>query len=70
MTPALLADVGRALYGTRWQSELARALGVSGRTIRRWLVGSSPVPAGIIARLAAHVDQRRDDLSALASALH
>jgi DNA-binding transcriptional regulator YiaG len=27
---------GQALYGPRWQSELARALGVSDRTVRRW----------------------------------
>lgn len=30
------APVGEALYGPRWQSELARALGVNERTVRRW----------------------------------
>jgi len=32
-----LAQVGEALYGQRWQSELARELNVSDRTMRRWL---------------------------------
>ena len=44
MTPADLARVGQALYGDTWQSDLARALGVNSRTVRRWLAGASPVP--------------------------
>ncbi len=47
MTPALLREAGEALYGARWQSELARALGVSDRTVRRWAAGSFAVPAGV-----------------------
>ena len=31
-----LSRIGDALYGPRWQSDLARALGVSDRTMRRW----------------------------------
>lgn len=41
----LLAQIGNALYGPRWQSELARALGVSDRTVRRWAAGAE-VPVG------------------------
>lgn len=47
MTPVLLREAGEALYGPRWQSELARALGVSDRTVRRWAAGSFAVPAGV-----------------------
>jgi hypothetical protein len=39
-----LEQVGPALYGPRWQVELARALGVSDRTVRRWAV-SGDLPA-------------------------
>lgn len=45
MTPTELADLGRALYGARWQSALARALEVSDRTMRRWFAGDSEIPA-------------------------
>ncbi len=48
MTPAGLAAVGAALYGPLWQTELARQLGVNDRTVRRWLAGASPVPAGVV----------------------
>ena len=47
MTPDLLRESGEALYGARWQSDLARDLGVSDRTVRRWAVGSFAVPAGV-----------------------
>lgn len=44
MTPDKLSKAGSALYGSRWQSEMARELGVSDRTVRRWVSGDSPVP--------------------------
>lgn len=47
MSPALLHSIGNALYGPRWQSELARDLGVSDRTVRRWSAGEHQVPDGI-----------------------
>ena len=34
-----LEEVGRALFGIHWQSDLARALGVSDRTVRNWATG-------------------------------
>ena len=43
MSKKLLAKVGAALYGPRWQSELARNVGVSDRTMRRWAVGDDNV---------------------------
>ena len=36
----LLAKVGTALYGARWQAGLARTLGKRPSTITRWLAGA------------------------------
>jgi len=36
--------------GQRWQAPLARAIGVSGRTTRRWAAGQR-VPDGVIDKL-------------------
>ena len=47
MSADLLHEAGAILYGPRWQSEIARDLGVNDRTVRRWLDGSSRVPDGI-----------------------
>lgn len=43
----LLVECGEALYGAQWQSALARDLGVSDRTMRRWVAGTSDVPSGL-----------------------
>jgi DNA-binding transcriptional regulator YdaS (Cro superfamily) len=47
MTPTLLRTAGEALYGSLWQSEMARALGVADRTVRRWAAGQFQIPAGV-----------------------
>lgn len=44
MTPAQLAAAGQRLYGKRWQTPLARHLGVNPRTVRRWAAGTIEVP--------------------------
>jgi len=53
----VLIKSGKALYGERWQTDLARDLGLSdGRRIRQWLSGDRPIPEGIwndIAKLLA-----------------
>ena len=36
-----LSAIGRALYGPRWQSAVARDLGVSVRTVHRWRSGDT-----------------------------
>lgn len=47
MTPSeRLRLAGERLYGSRWQTAMARSLGVSDRRVRQWLAGD-PVPAGI-----------------------
>lgn len=47
----LLVATGEALFGPRWQSNLARELGVYDRTMRRWAAGDG-IPDDLPARLA------------------
>jgi hypothetical protein len=65
MTPDLLSDVGEALYGPRWQCDLARDLDISDRTIRRWVAGSHDIPQRLAAELLDLVDSRSDILDDL-----
>ena len=65
----LLHAVGAALYGNQWQSAIARDLGVSDRTMRRWAAGTAETPAGLRADLLRLVEQRGADLGALAGRL-
>ncbi|UYZ74519.1 helix-turn-helix domain-containing protein [Moraxella bovis] len=44
MTPDQLTAIGTALYGTQWQSDLARALNVDSRRVRQWLKEERPIP--------------------------
>jgi len=60
----LLRMAGEALYGPRWQSELARDLGVSDRTMRRWVAGDTALPPGVVGELLRLVADR---LGALAT---
>jgi DNA-binding transcriptional regulator YdaS (Cro superfamily) len=65
----LLYDVGQALYGPQWQSALARDLGVSDRTVRRWAAGVTTPPAGVYADLLRLTQERAERLLAIASRL-
>ena len=62
MTPDILHRAGEALYGARWQSELSRALGVSDRTVRRWMSGDA-IPIGVAHDLLAVCDARAAELA-------
>ena len=50
--------VGESLFGPLWQSELARGLGVSDRSVRRWVAGDADVPEDIVPRLRTLIDKR------------
>lgn len=65
VTPGLLADVGRALYGDRWQTSLARSLGVHVDTIRHWLTGRRGMPSSLAGELAGLLDKRRAEIEAV-----
>ena len=65
----LLAACGSALYGPQWQSPLARDLGISDRTVRRWLAGTSEMPAGVLSELLQLLQARAVTLGNLAQQL-
>ena len=63
MTARLLKRVGEAIYGPLWQSEMARSLLVNDRTVRRWVVGESPIPEGVWGDLMEQAVERAERLS-------
>lgn len=54
----LLRDAGEALYGPLWQTNMARALNISDRTVRRWVAGDEDLPAGVAADLWRLCEER------------
>lgn len=69
MRDGLLEQCGEALYGSLWQTELSRALGVSDRTVRRWASGKTPVPRAVWDEIASVMDARSEMLQILADYL-
>jgi len=69
MSSRLLKRVGEALYGPRWQSEVARDLGVSDRTVRRWVDRSYDVPDGVYVDLRKLCRKRAAELDKLLEVL-
>jgi hypothetical protein len=63
--PDQLERVGNLLYGTRWQSDLARALEVNDRRVRQWMAGERPIPAGVWADVAVLLRTRQQEGLAL-----
>ncbi len=68
MSNQLLRDVGEALYGARWQTELAHALIISPRTMRRWAAGQK-VPQAIYLDLLSILDERSIKIAVLVDRL-
>lgn len=65
MTRNDLAEIGKFLYGERWQSELANRLDVHNRNVRHWLAGTREIPYGVledIYNLAAEKLLERDGI--------
>jgi hypothetical protein len=57
VTPEQLAIIGDStLSPDRWQSPLARILGINLRTLQRYASGESPIPPDVAARLYMMVD--------------
>lgn len=59
MTVAEFRALGALLWGSQWQSAMARALGVDPRTVRRWAAGDRAIPGPAIAALRALEAARR-----------
>ncbi|WP_207105730.1 hypothetical protein [Sphingomonas sp. CFBP 8760] len=60
-----LAEVGKLLFGERWQSDLARALGTSSRMMRYWVAGTHGCPPDLRMRLIALLRERGQDVDAM-----
>jgi hypothetical protein len=44
----MLSHVGQVLYGDWWQTQLANALGLSDRQMRRWVGMEAHIPSPIL----------------------
>lgn len=64
-----LTAVGRALYGTSWVNDLAFALDVSERSMRRWANGTYEIPEGVRGELVSLCRARGANLEGIARAL-
>ena len=62
-----IIECGEALYGPRFQRELARDLGVNERTVRRWLAGDTSPPEGVRTDLQKLLRKRQAVIAALLS---
>lgn len=56
MTPDALAKRASRRFGPQWQSALARHLGITSRTVRRWVSGDTPIPPWV-ARVSFEPDK-------------
>lgn len=65
----LLIKSGEALYGPRWQTELARDLNVTDRTMRRWVSTADDLPPGVALDLWRLCEERAADLTDLSEHL-
>lgn len=60
---------GEALYGARWQSPIARDLGVTPRSVRHWCAKKHDCPVDIAERLLPLIVKRSEALARVAEAL-
>ena len=70
LTKEDLVKYGMALFGTQFQTDLAKALDVNDRTMRRWLSGESPVPEKVGNDLGVLVKVKFELLDELAQEFH
>jgi hypothetical protein len=61
----LFGQIGRALFGSHWQSDLARTLDVNPRTVRRWGAGQEEPPSGVWRELEDIAVERSAELERL-----
>jgi len=54
----LLRQIGEQLYGRNWQTPLSAAIGVSDRSMRRWVSGDDDIPRGVWADIHRHAEAR------------
>jgi len=61
----LFGQLGRALFGSHWQSDLARTVNVNLRTVRRWGAGQEEPPSGVWRELEKITVTRTAELAGL-----
>ncbi|MBR0912649.1 hypothetical protein [Bradyrhizobium japonicum] len=54
----LLRQVGEVLFGSSWQTQLANAISVSDRSMRRWVSGEDAIPPGVWRDIHYHARSR------------
>lgn len=65
MTPAALRAIGSLLYSAPgWRTALAGDLGISTRTVARYLDGERQVPEDVVYRLRRIAEVRRREIKA------
>lgn len=68
MTKEELHTIGRALYGLKWQEELARniinldGVELDSRRVRQWACGARPVPTWLLPELKALAQKRMQEI--------
>ncbi len=65
MTPSRLSEIGQALFGGRWKTPLARALGVQYLTVLNWSAGRRRIKPTRAAEIEALLARRRSEIEAL-----
>lgn len=68
-SPELIQAVGEALYGPRFETALAYALGVNRRTVYRWRAGTAQPRKSVWIDLRALLEERAGELAKLAGNL-
>jgi hypothetical protein len=69
VSPAELTRVGEALFGERWQTDMATLLNIDSRRVRGWLLAERKIPPGIRGELVVALQQRSAACAALATRL-
>ena len=69
MTPELFREAGRLLYGEQWISDMAAALDVNPRHVRRLAAGETPVSSAIAGDVVSLLGQRKTALAAFIAQL-
>jgi len=68
MTKAQLRTIGRALYGTHWQTQIANAItnlngdALDVRRVQQWACGARPVPNWLLPELKTLAQKRMQDI--------
>lgn len=69
LTKEKLAQAGQALYGERWQTDLANALDIDNRRVRQWLSDERPIPDWLTGELIILLEKNSQQTAMLAGQL-